>query len=108
MGPLLTASHHSLRDQFRVSWPQADEAVEAALEAGAAGARMTGGGFGGCVVALAPAERATQVRAAVTGRFTPTTGPPRATWTRCPPTAPAACAEAASERVRGLDHKTAC
>jgi galactokinase len=70
IGPLLTESHHSLRDRFEVSWPQADEAVAAALEAGAAGARMTGGGFGGCVVALAPAERATQVRAAVTDRFT--------------------------------------
>ena len=52
LGPLLTASHHSLRDRFQFSWPQADEAVEAALEAGAAGARMTGGGFGGCVLAL--------------------------------------------------------
>jgi galactokinase len=70
IGPLLTESHHSLRDRFEVSWPQADEAVAAAREAGAAGARMTGGGFGGCVVALAPAERATQVRAAVTDRFT--------------------------------------
>jgi galactokinase len=70
IGPLLTESHHSLRDRFEVSWPQADEAVAAALEVGAAGARMTGGGFGGCVVALAPAERATQVRAAVTDRFT--------------------------------------
>ncbi len=70
IGPLLTQSHRSFRDQFRVSWPQADEAVAAAVSAGAAGARMTGGGFGGCVVALAPAERATQVRSAVTGRFT--------------------------------------
>jgi galactokinase len=70
VGTLLTASHRSFRDQFGVSWPQADEAVDAALGAGAAGARMTGGGFGGCVVALAPAERATQVRAAVADRFT--------------------------------------
>ena len=70
IGGLLTASHHSLRDQFEVSWPQADEAVEAAIDAGAAGARMTGGGFGGCVVALVPAGRARQVRAAVTERFT--------------------------------------
>jgi galactokinase len=69
-GALLTASHCSFRDQFGVSWPQADEAVAAALEAGAAGARMTGGGFGGCVVALAPAECAAHVRAAVTDRFT--------------------------------------
>jgi galactokinase len=70
IGPLLTQSHRSFRDLLRVSWPQADEAVAAAVGAGAAGARMTGGGFGGCVVALAPAERATQVRSAVTGRFT--------------------------------------
>jgi galactokinase len=70
VGALLTASHQSFRDQFGVSWPQADEAVDAAIGAGAAGARMTGGGFGGCVVALAPAERAAQIRAAVTDRFT--------------------------------------
>jgi len=67
---LLTASHRSLRDEFRMSWPQADAAVEAAVDAGAAGARMTGGGFGGSVVALVPAGRAAQVRAAVTRRFT--------------------------------------
>jgi galactokinase len=70
IGELLTASHRSLRDEFRVSWPQADEAVEAAVDAGAAGARMTGGGFGGSVVALVPAERAGPVRAAVTRSFT--------------------------------------
>ena len=70
IGPLLTESHRSLRDNFEMSWPQADEAVAAALEAGAVGARMTGGGFGGCVVALAPAERAAQVRVAVAERFT--------------------------------------
>ena len=70
IGELLTASHRSLRDEFRVSWPQADEAVEAAIGAGAAGARMTGGGFGGSVVALVPAECAGPVRTAVTRRFT--------------------------------------
>jgi galactokinase len=70
IGELLTASHRSLRDEFRMSWPQADEAVEAAIDAGAAGARMTGGGFGGSVVALVPADRADQVRRAVTRRFT--------------------------------------
>jgi galactokinase len=69
IGELLTTSHYSLRDQFGVSWPQADEAVAAAIDAGAAGARMTGGGFGGCVVALVPADRAAQVRGAVTERF---------------------------------------
>jgi galactokinase len=70
IGELLTVSHHSLRDEFRMSWPQADEAVEAAVDAGAEGARMTGGGFGGSVVALVPAERAARVRDAVTRRFT--------------------------------------
>jgi galactokinase len=69
MGELLTVSHYSLRDRFGVSWPEADEAVAAVIEAGGAGARMTGGGFGGCVVALVPAERVGEVRGAVTGRF---------------------------------------
>jgi len=69
VGALLTASHGSLRDQFQVSWPEADAAVEAAVGAGAAGARLTGGGFGGCVVALVPVGRARQVRRAVTERF---------------------------------------
>jgi galactokinase len=64
-GDLLTASHRSLRDDFEVSWPQADAAVEAALAAGAPGARMVGGGFGGSVLALAPADREHALRAAV-------------------------------------------
>jgi len=69
IGGLLTASHRSLRDEFQVSWPQADEAVEAVIDAGAGGGSMTGGGFGGSVVALVPADRAGHVRRAVTGRF---------------------------------------
>ncbi len=92
IGPLLTESHRSLRDNFEMSWPQADEAVAAALEAGAAGARMTGGGFGGCVVALAPAERAAGPRSG-RRRFTEHHWPARTTWTRCPPMAPAACSK---------------
>lgn len=64
-GPLLTSSHLSLRDDFEVSWPEADLAVDAALAAGALGARMTGGGFGGCVLALLPASRSGQVVAGV-------------------------------------------
>jgi galactokinase len=52
VGELLTESHESLRDDFEVSWPEADVAVEAALGAGAYGARMIGGGFGGSVLAL--------------------------------------------------------
>lgn len=52
LGPLLNASHDSLRADFEVSTPQLDAVVSAARGAGAAGARLTGGGFGGCAVAL--------------------------------------------------------
>jgi galactokinase len=55
VGPLLVASHASLRDDFEVSSPRLDTAVEAALAAGALGARMTGAGFGGSALALVPA-----------------------------------------------------
>jgi galactokinase len=68
-GPLLTASHASLRDDFEVSWPQADTAVEAATAGGALGARMTGGGFGGSVIALAQTGRSADVRASVSRAF---------------------------------------
>jgi galactokinase len=69
VGPLLTASHASLRDDFEVSWPEADAAVEAAIGAGAQGARMTGGGFGGSVIVLAPAGAAAGVADAVASAF---------------------------------------
>jgi galactokinase len=52
IGPLLDASHESLRDDYRVSSVELDIAVEAARSAGALGARMTGGGFGGSAIAL--------------------------------------------------------
>ena len=55
VGTLLTEGHASLRDDFEVSWPQADAAVDAAIGAGAYGAKMIGGGFGGSVLALIPA-----------------------------------------------------
>lgn len=65
IGPLLTASHASMRDDFEITVPQVDLAVQTALEAGAYGARMTGGGFGGCVLALIDAGQAGAVTAAV-------------------------------------------
>ena len=68
-GPLLTASHESLRDDFEISWPEADAAVDAANGAGALGARMIGGGFGGSVIVLAPAAGCGRIQAAVRGRF---------------------------------------
>ncbi|OLR95218.1 galactokinase [Actinokineospora bangkokensis] len=65
IGPDLTASHTSLRDDYRVSCLELDVAVEAALAAGALGARMTGGGFGGSAIALVPVDRSDAVRASV-------------------------------------------
>ncbi|GAA3241633.1 galactokinase [Actinocorallia longicatena] len=69
IGPLLTASHVSLRDDYEVSWPEADAAVEAALGAGALGARMFGGGFGGSILALVHLDALPRVRTAVTTVF---------------------------------------
>ncbi|HEU4491328.1 MAG TPA: galactokinase [Jiangellales bacterium] len=69
IGPLLTASHVSLRDDFEVTVPQLDVAVEATLAAGAYGARMTGGGFGGCIIALVDAAARPAVVAAVEEAF---------------------------------------
>ena len=69
LGALLNASHLSLRDQFEISWPEADVAVNAALPAGARGGRMIGGGFGGSVLLLVPDRRADAVRDAVTAAY---------------------------------------
>ncbi|MFE9959461.1 galactokinase [Micromonospora sp. NPDC005299] len=69
IGPLLTASHASMRDDFEITVPEIDTAVEAALAAGAYGARMTGGGFGGCVLALVDADAADAVAAAVAAAY---------------------------------------
>jgi galactokinase len=69
IGPLLTASHISLRDDFEVSCAELDVTVDAALAAGALGARMTGGGFGGSAIALVAADDAGRVRAAVESAF---------------------------------------
>ena len=65
IGPTLTASHASMRDDFEITVPEVDTAVAAALDAGAHGARMTGGGFGGCVLALVEADAVEPVLAAV-------------------------------------------
>ncbi|MFF9454449.1 galactokinase [Streptomyces flaveolus] len=52
IGPVLVEGHVSLRDDFRISCPELDLVVDTALEAGALGARMTGGGFGGSAIVL--------------------------------------------------------
>src|SRR4051812_48365632 len=54
LGPLLLSSHASLRDDFEVSIAELDHIVDDAMENGAIGARMTGGGFGGSAIALVP------------------------------------------------------
>lgn len=69
LGVLLDTSHVSLRDDFAVSVPELDLAVDAARAAGAIGARMTGGGFGGSAIALVPASRQDEITAAVTAAF---------------------------------------
>ena len=92
IGRLLTEAHRSLRDDFEVSWPEADVAVDAALAAGALGARMIGGGFGGSVLALVPDDAAGPVRETVARAFA------GRSWT-----APQFIAGAASDGARRLD-----
>jgi len=75
IGRLLTQAHRSLRDDFEISWPEADVAVETALTAGALGARMMGGGFGGSVLVLLREGIQDPVRAAVADAFA------RRSWT---------------------------
>jgi len=69
VGPLLDASHASLRDDYEVSCAELDLACTTAVAAGALGARMTGGGFGGSAVALVPAGDVEQVAAEVAAAF---------------------------------------
>ncbi|WDG18590.1 galactokinase [Microbacterium sp. Clip185] len=69
IGELLLASHASMRDDFEISVPELDTAVEAAMAAGAIGARMTGGGFGGAAIALVDADRTDTVSDAVRRAF---------------------------------------
>lgn len=91
IGRAFTEAHISLRDDFEVSWPEADLTVEVATAAGALGARMIGGGFGGSVLALVPVDRLSAVRDAVTEAFV------RRSWT--PPEFMHAVPSAAARRV---------
>ena len=69
IGPILTAAHESIRDDFESSCAELDATVDAALGAGALGARMIGGGFGGSAIALVTAESTAAVVEAVERRF---------------------------------------
>lgn len=69
LGQLLSYSHGSLRDDYEVSCQELNLAVDSACEAGALGARMVGGGFGGSAIALIPAGRAEEVRERILANF---------------------------------------
>lgn len=76
MGQLMAESHNSMRDDFAITVPQIDRLVallqDAIGEEG--GARMTGGGFGGCVVALLPSDKVEAVQAAMADHYFAATG----------------------------------
>ncbi len=69
VGRHFDASHESLRRDYEVSCPELDASVEAAREAGALGARMTGGGFGGSSIAIVPEDGVERVRRAIRDAF---------------------------------------
>ena len=69
IGPVLTESHASMRDDYRITIPELDVAVDTLTSAGAYGARMTGGGFGGCVIALLDEDGVEAAVAAVVSAY---------------------------------------
>lgn len=69
IGALLNASHASMRDDFEISIDELDTAVDVAVRHGAVGARLTGGGFGGAAIALAPIEKVSEITLAVLAEF---------------------------------------
>lgn len=69
LGKVLTASHLSLKEDYEVSSPELDLAVEVAQSSGALGARMVGGGFGGSAIALTPHERISDIKAAISQAY---------------------------------------
>ncbi|MCQ3807264.1 MAG: galactokinase [Acidimicrobiaceae bacterium] len=87
LGSLMIASHDSLRDDYEVSGPALDQMVEIARgSAGCLGARMTGGGFAGCAVALVQTEAATEFQARVAQRYRDESGLDAEIWL-CDPAA---------------------
>ncbi|MDX2825364.1 galactokinase [Streptomyces ipomoeae] len=69
IGPVLVEGHASLRDDFRISCPELDLVVDTAISAGALGARMTGGGFGGSAIVLVDSTEVDTVTKAVEEAF---------------------------------------
>lgn len=78
LGALMAQSHAAMRDDFQITLPAIDALVALLQEAigSAGGARMTGGGFGGAVVALLPLSEVERVRAAVLAGYRPPAGQP--------------------------------
>jgi galactokinase len=74
LGRVFAQSHASLRDDYRVSTPELDALVQALVDAGAVGARLTGAGFGGCAVALVRAPETAAVAARASERYRAETG----------------------------------
>jgi galactokinase len=82
LGVLMAQSHASMRDDFEITVPAIDQLVQIAQQVIGAqgGARMTGGGFGGCVVALMPEDRIDAVRAAIEAGYRAPSGEPATVW----------------------------
>jgi galactokinase len=82
LGELMAASHVSMRDDFEITHPAVDRLVEIAQAAVGqdGGARMTGGGFGGCVVVVLPDERIGDVRTAIEAAYRSPEGEPPTIW----------------------------
>ncbi len=93
LGRLMAASHASLRDDFEVSCAELDAVVAAAEALGRAGGvygcRMTGGGFGGCCVALVQADRAEEIATAIGAAYERKTGLVAVSFTTRPSDGPA-------------------
>jgi galactokinase len=84
VGELLTAAHVSYRDDFEASCAEVDVAVEALLESGALGARLTGGGFGGAAIALIDTDEVPAASQAVAAAYADRNYPPATMFTVVP------------------------
>ena len=83
LGPLLAASHRSMRDDYEVSVPEIDLLVELAVaRPDVVGARLTGGGFGGSIVVLTRAGQATEAGRAIVDEYRARSGRPGHCWCR--------------------------
>ena len=82
LGRLRAQSHNSMRDDFEITVPAIDQLVDIAAKAigHVGGARMTGGGFGGCVVAVLPDDRVGATRSAIETNYRSPGGEPATVW----------------------------